>query len=110
MKGKELKNQTEKIVLKDGNEYILEFTLNALIEIEDLFGSISEVYKIFEDFNLKKLRGLLYAGLIEHHEDMTERKVGSLLDMADLAGTVEILSKAFTKAFPEAGEEAEGKK
>lgn len=108
MKGKELKNQTEKITLKDGEEYTLEFTLNALVEIEELFGSISEVYKIFEDFNLKKLRGLLYAGLVEHHPEMTERKVGSLLDMSDLTNVVETLSKAFSKAFPDA--EGEGTK
>lgn len=109
MKGKELKSQTEKITLKDGEEYTLEFTLNALIEIEDLFGSISEVYKIFEEFNLKKLRGLLYAGLVEHQPEMTERKVGSLLDMKQLAETVEILSTAFSKAFPDVEGEVEKK-
>lgn len=102
MKGKELKQQSESMILKDGNEYKIEFSLNALCEIEEIFGDISEVYKIFNNFNLKALRGLLYCGLVEHHPEMTERKAGSLFDMASMNETVDVLTKAFSKAFPEA--------
>lgn len=100
MKGNELKQQVETIILKDGNEYRIEFTLNALCELEDIFGDITEVYKIFNNFNLKSLRGLLYCGLVEHHPDITVRKAGSLFDTAVLNDIVEALTKAFEKAFP----------
>lgn len=107
MKGKDLKSQIETITLKDGKVYKIEYTLNALIEIEELFGDITEVYTLFENFNLKKLRGLLYAGMVEHQPALTVREAGSLLDMSKLSETVEILSKAFTKAFPDATETEE---
>lgn len=107
MKGKELKQQYEVLTLKDGNDYKIEFTLNALCEIEEIFGDIQEVYKIFNNFNLKALRGILYCGLIEHQPDITERLTGSLFDMASMNATVEVLTKAFTKAFPSEEKETE---
>lgn len=101
MKGKDLKNQIATIELKDGNTYKIEFSLNAIVELEELFGDLDKVQKIFNKFKTKQLRGLLYCGLIEHHPDMTERKAGSLLDFNNMAEVVEKLVEAFTKAFPE---------
>lgn len=100
-KGKELKG-IEKVVLKDGNTYKIEFTMNALIELEEKFGSVENAFKQMEKkVGLKEVRLLAYAGLVEHH-DLTEKEVGRLIDLSKVEELFEAISKAMQYGLPNA--------
>lgn len=73
------------IVLSDGVERELKFTLNSMAEIEDKYGSAEEIFEQLEEKkSFKALRCLLWAGMIHQSPDITEIEVGNLIDMANI--------------------------
>lgn len=77
-----------------GKEYRLLFTLNALDEIQDKFGSYDELHEIFNQENpswIKDLKWLLTLlineGLLESDEDvelLDEKTVGRMIHVGNL--------------------------
>lgn len=98
MKGKEL-NSKIYVTLADGNKYQIEFTMNAMCELEDKFGSFQAIGEAFKEPKLKHIRTLLWSGLLEHN-DMTEKEAGSLIDLNDMESLVSQIMKAFEMSFP----------
>lgn len=92
----DVKNKTVKITLNDGVEREIKFTLNALAELEDKFGSVQAAFDKLEKQNsMKALRTILWAGFLHSNPDLTEQQVGNLIDLAYMQELVTSLNVAF---------------
>ena len=90
---KDAKSKPVKITLTDGVERTLRFTLNAMAELEDKYGSVDEAFAALDKGSIKAVRFILWAGLMHEDENLTEQQVGNLIDiqyMQELLDTVEI--------------------
>lgn len=93
------------ITLNDGVTRELKFTLNALAEMEDRYGSVEEAFKQLENNSIKAIRFVLWAGLLHTEEGLTEQQVGNLLDMQSLEELVGSISGAMENDMPPAEEQ-----
>lgn len=92
----DVKRKTIKIKLDDGVEYELRFTLNALAELEDRYGSPQAAFdKLEKEQSMKALRFILWAGMQSAHPNMTETQVGNLIDTANMQDLMESISSVF---------------
>jgi len=112
---KAIKNQGVKVNI-GGEEKVFKFDLNAFALLEEEYGSLDELNKIFpkkdEDecenkvqIKIKDIRKLLWAGLIHADERLTERAVGSLLSLTDMNEVAKKIGVAFMAAMPEVSED-----
>lgn len=83
-------------------ERTLRFDLNAMCLLEERGGL--EPGKMATPSGL---RFLLYAGLRHEDPDLTEEKVGALVDMDRLEEISEAVSRALSRHMPPAGQEQE---
>lgn len=88
------------IELKDGKEYKVEYSFNTIVDMEIHYGSIEEVFNQLNSVSLKNARFLMYMGLKEHHEELTEKEVGRLMNPRKIGEIVRIIEKAIIAAFP----------
>ena len=96
-----VKSKPTHITLKDGVERELSFTLNAMAEIEERYGSIEAAFKALENNSIKAIRLVLWAGLLVNEDKpLTEQQVGALVDMQHLDTIVEQIGGAFVKDMP----------
>lgn len=100
-----IKNRTVKITLNDGVERTIKFTLNALAELEDKFGSVQAAFdKLEKENSMKALRTILWSGFIHENPALTEQEVGNLIDLSYMQELVESLGDAFNYSMPEPDE------
>ena len=100
----------------DGKTVRLQFTTNAICEIEDAVGgSFFEFLSEFQAASVagalpaKKLRLLLWGGMIEHQPEATLKDAGALIEaMGGIAPAMEKLHAALIAGFPEAAAAAGG--
>lgn len=91
--------------------YVVCFDTNAICEIEaELERSILEISAELEDpvrRRVSTIRAVFWGALRSRHKDLTLEQVGELLTSYGLVGSVEVLGKAISLAFPtpEAGKE-----
>ena len=97
----DVKNKTVKITLNDGKERTIRFTLNALAELEDKFGSVQAAFdKLEKEHSMKALRAILWAGLLHESPDITEQEVGNLIDLGYMAQLMESIGTALDNDLP----------
>lgn len=88
----------------DKKVYTLDYSINAMCELEDkLGGSIIQIADLMSDpakLSIKNARTLFWAGLRDHHETITETEAGRLMTDIGIAQAMEMVGKAFTLAFP----------
>lgn len=102
------KRKIVKITLNDGVERTIKFTLNALAELEDMFGSVQSAFdKLEKENSMKALRAILWAGFLHEDANLTEREVGNLIDIAYMQELVETLGSAFDSDMPQPVEGAQ---
>lgn len=89
------------ITLCDGVERELKFTLNALAEMEERYGSVDDAFKALDAGSIKAVRFVLWAGLMHTDENLTEKQVGNLIDTKCMAEIMEQLNAAFTEDMPD---------
>lgn len=97
----DVKPKTAKITLSDGVEREMKFTLNAMAELEDRYGSIDAAFEALNNNSIKAVRLVLWAGLMHLDEGLTEQQVGNLIDVTDMQGIVEAMAEAFGANLPE---------
>lgn len=98
----DVKGKTIKITLLDGVERELKFTLNALAELEDEFGSVDAAFEKLEKQNsMKALRAVLWAGLLWKEPEITEKQVGDLIDLSLMQDIAQSLNDAFEADMPQ---------
>lgn len=99
---KDVKSKPVKITLKDGVERTICFTLNAMAELEDKYGSVDEAFKQLDNNSVKALRFILWAGLMHEDPDLTEQQVGNLIDIQYMQELMSSLGEAFDNDMPDA--------
>lgn len=89
------------ITLRDGVKRELRFTLNAMAEMEDKYGSVDEAFKALEGNSIKAVRFILWAGLLHDEENpLTERQVGNLIDTMNMADVIGSINEAMANDMP----------
>lgn len=99
---KDVKSKPVKITLKDGVERTICFTLNAMAELEDKYGSVDEAFNQLDKNSVKALRFILWAGLMHEDPDLTEQQVGNLIDIQYMQELMSSLGEAFDNDMPDA--------
>lgn len=97
---KDVKSKDIKITLNDGVERTIKFTLNALAELEDRYGSVDEAFKQLDNNSIKAVRCILWAGLIHEDPELTEQQVGNLIDIQYMQELMASLNNAFDSDMP----------
>lgn len=101
MNVKDVKSKSVPLILMDGKERHLRFTLNALAELEDKYGSVEAAFnKVEQDNSVAALRFVLWAGLSWEDDELTERTVGNLIDLNYMQEMIEKLGKALDSDMP----------
>ena len=104
---KDAKAKATSITLRDGVERELLYTLNALAEMEDRYGSVEETFKALEKNSIKAIRLVIWAGLLHNEsEHLTEQQVGNLIDVQCLNDIVSTVTGALNDSLPEEENEA----
>jgi hypothetical protein len=110
----------------NGEKYLLKYDFNALIELEDIYGSIEDSIeamsgkKVFDEkgepvmvkseddgkevqkrkFAIRPVRDFLWAGLLAYRKTITKEEVANLLNFADFQFIIEKLTEALNAAMP----------
>ena len=101
MNVKDIKSKSVPLVLMDGKERHLRFTLNALAELEDKYGSVEAAFnKVEQENSVAALRFVLWAGLSWEDDELTERTVGDLIDLNYMQEMIEKLGNALDGDMP----------
>lgn len=96
-------NESKKVKLADGKEYEIKFDLNSLCSLQEKFGDDAlKALSGIDGSDFKLIRTILFCVL--EHEDLTEKEVGSLIDMTNISSVVEALSLAIENSAPESEE------
>lgn len=82
------------ITLTDGVEREIRFTLNAMAELEDKYGSVDAAFEEMNKGSIKAIRFVLWAGLMECSPELDEWQVGSLIDTQYLQQVMDTMVEA----------------
>jgi hypothetical protein len=106
---RDAKPRVKTITLNDGVEREIKFTLNAMAEMEDKYGSVDAAFAEVDKGSIKAVRFVLWAGLLHNeNESLTEKQVGNLIDLGSMAAIMESMSEAIVEDLPEQSNEAAG--
>jgi hypothetical protein len=105
---KDAKPRVKTITLNDGVEREVRFTLNAMAELEERYGSVDAAFKALDDGSIKAARFVLWAGLMEAQPDLTEQQVGSLIDIQLMKELMNDITGALGEDMPEVPEGTDG--
>lgn len=99
---REVKPRVKTITLNDGVERELRFTLNAMAEMEDKYGSVDAAFKKLDEGSIKAARFILWAGLLHlGDESLTEKRVGDLIDLQSMQDIMKSMSEAMSEDMPQ---------
>jgi len=104
---RDAKPRVKTITLNDGVEREIRFTLNAMAEMEDRYGSVDAAFKALDSGSIKAARFILWAGLLDGDPSLTEQQVGSLIDIGLMNNIMEDLGQALNEDLPDAPEATE---
>lgn len=83
-----------------GKTYPLRFTLNAMAEMEDRYGTVEDAFKALEASNFKAIRFMLWVGIAHGGVTLTETEVGDMIDMENLPELVKALGSVADSDLP----------
>ena len=106
---KDARAKAIKITLSDGVEREVRFTLNAMAELEDRYGSVEAAFDALEKNSMKAVRCVLWAGLLHTEEGLSEQQVGNLIDVTCMNDLMKSMNEAFDTAMPDAPKEAQAR-
>lgn len=89
------------ITLCDGVERELRYTLNAMAEMEDRYGSVEAAFKALENNSIKAVRFVLWVGLMHADDSLTEQQVGNLIDVQCMEDIMKQVGTALNNDMPE---------
>lgn len=88
-----------------GKSWTMKLGVNAMCEIEDATGkSISEIGTLLgnaKTATIKLLRTVMWASLRDHHDEITTKEVGAIIDGVGMKKAGLLISEAFAAATPE---------
>lgn len=87
-----------------GKHYTLSYSVNALCEMEDRLGAgataVAAQMADPSQLRIATIRTLFWAGLRDHHPDLTEAGAGGIMSEIGIPAALEIVGKAMAAAFP----------
>ena len=99
---RDVKPRVKTITLNDGVERELKFTLNAMAEMEDKYGSVDAAFKKLDEGSIKAARFIMWAGLLHlGDESLTEKRVGDLIDLGCMNQIMTSMTQAMNEDMPE---------
>ena len=95
------------LAFKHGEKtFTMSFSINALCELEDqLAAPMADIMTKATDpasMSIKTIRAVFWAGLRDHHPDLTTKDAGDLMTAMGQLQALELVGRAITLAFPEA--------
>ena len=97
---RDAKPRVKTITLNDGVAREICFTLNAMAELEERYGSVDAAFAALNTGSVKAVRCLLWAGMIDTDENLTEQQVGKLIDIDCLNRIMDDLNAAMEEDMP----------
>lgn len=98
-------NNTDRVVkhitLSDGISRPIRFTMNAFAELEIKYGTIDVALEQMDKGSLVAIRYILWLGLLEMDETLTEKQVGGLIEIEDFERIMTDLTKVMGQSLPE---------
>jgi len=79
----------------------LRFDLNAFAILEERFGNMEAAFHEMQRGSMKAARTLLWAGLLHEDESLTERQVGALVTLGNIAEVMTRITEALNEATPQ---------
>ena len=79
----------------------IRFDLNALVEIEEAYGSMDNAFAAMKSGSMKAVRTMLWAGLIHEDEELTLRDAGRMVTPLNVNDLSDALSEALSGSLPE---------
>lgn len=104
---RDAKPRVKTITLRDGVAREIRFTLNAMAELEDKYGSVDAAFEKLNAGSIKAARFIMWAGLLHNEEKLSEQQVGDLIDMQCLNDIMESVSGALEEDLPPVDEAAD---
>jgi len=102
---RDVKPRVKTITLNDGVERELRFTLNAMAEMEDKYGSVDAAFKKLDEGSIKAARFIMWAGLLHYNdESLTEKQVGDLIDLQSMQQIMQSMSEVLSEDMPQKDE------
>jgi hypothetical protein len=87
-----------------GRRWTLVYSVNALCRVEDALGegamAIAAMMADPAKVRVGPMRTMFWAGLADHHPELTLEGAGELMDAIGLPTAMEYVAKALTAAFP----------
>lgn len=96
--------RTKPVPIKLDRVRHLRYDLNALVLLEEQFGSVEAALDAAQGRSVRAVRAFLYAGLAHEDPDLTLEQAGSLVGFADLPAVTEAILRALGASFPNPGE------
>lgn len=87
----------------DGKTWVLQFTANAIAELEDATAKpIGDFLADLPKGGVRAMRTLMWAGLLHHQPGLTQAQTGDLIDaMGGFQAAMAVVTEAVQAAFPD---------
>lgn len=95
------------IDLGDGVEREIEFSLNAMADLEEKYGTIEKAFVEIQENNVRAIRFLLWCLLNNGEQEISERDVGRLINLRNLDELMTSVMDYMEEAMPGLTEAAE---
>lgn len=91
-----------------GASYVLAYSINALVAIEDALGmGIADIGALLQDkarVRLGTVRTVFRCGLVDHHPGLTDAQAGMLMTELGVEAATNLIGKALSAVFaPQSG-------
>lgn len=95
------------IDLGDGVERDIEFSLNAMADLEEKYGTIENAFEKVQSDNISAIRFLLWCLLNNGEQEISEREIGRLINLRNLSDLMSSVMDYMEEALPGITEMAE---
>ena len=95
------------IDLGDGVEREIEFSLNAMADLEEKYGTIEQAFEKVQGDNISAIRFLLWCLLNNGEQEISEREIGRLINLRNLSDLMSSVMDYMEEAMPGITEMAE---
>lgn len=98
----EIRREPVMVTLSDGKEREFRYTLNSFALMEERYGSIEAAMEEMEGGKIAAVRFMLWTGLVDGDPELTEMKVGSLIDIRQMPEMTTLMNAMVEKDMPDA--------
>jgi len=93
-----IKRKDVTVVLSDGKERPMKFTLNSMAILEEKYGTVDEAFKQLEAGKITAVRDVLYSAMLDDFNSAKE--VGSLINIEDIDKISDALNSTISTDMP----------